>query len=74
MLNTFHTIFMSTCEEVSAENSLEMEMWMLNFEQKVSIDAEDSLVWYAYDIVLSTINGYFSFIEAVNLEQTLTVQ
>ena len=29
---------------------------------------------YAYDIVLFTINMYFSFNEAVNLEQTLTVQ
>ena len=29
---------------------------------------------YAYDIVLFTIYSYFSFVEAVNLEQTLTVQ
>ena len=47
-------------------------MWKLNFEQfKLSIDAED--FGYAYDIVLFTANRYFSFIEAVNLEQTLTV-
>ena len=29
---------------------------------------------YAYDIVLCATNGYFSFTEAVNLEQALTVQ
>ena len=29
---------------------------------------------YAYDIVLFTINWYFSLIEAVNLKQILTVQ
>ena len=28
----------------------------------------------AYDVVSLTINRYFAFIEAVNLEQTLTVQ
>ena len=47
-------------------------MWMLHFEQKVSIYAEDSQV--SYDIVLLTSNRYFAFIEAVNLVQTLTVQ
>ena len=29
---------------------------------------------YAYNIVLFTINRYFTCFEAVNLEQTLTVQ
>ena len=29
---------------------------------------------YAYGIILFTTNRYVSFIEAVNLEQTLTVQ
>ena len=29
---------------------------------------------YAYNIVLFTINRYFSYIEAANLQQTLTVQ
>ena len=45
---------------------------MLNFEQKVSTDAEDSQVWLC--IVLFTINRYFTCFEAVNLQQTLTVQ
>ena len=47
-------------------------MWMLNRKQKISTDAEDSHVclWYH----LFTINMYFICFEAVNLEQTLTVQ
>ena len=47
-----------------------MENVDVNFERKVSADAEDS----QNDVVSFTINRYFSFIEAVNLEQTLTVQ
>ena len=52
------------------------KVWMLNFEEKVSADAEDSQV-YAYGIVLFTIYRYFTCFEAVNLrplEQTFTVQ
>ena len=43
------------------------KMWMLDFEQKVSIDAD--ILRYAYDIVLCTTstNRYFSFIEALTL-------
>ena len=45
------------------------KMRMLNFEQKVSTtDAENS------QVCLFTINRYFSYIEATNLQQTLTVQ
>ena len=44
---------------------------MLNFEQKELIDAE--ILKYAYDIVLFTTFFPFSFIEALNLVQTLTV-
>ena len=46
---------------------------MLNFEQKVSTDAEDSQVG-PMPMVLFTINRYFTCFEAVNLEQTLIVQ
>ena len=42
---------------------------MLNFEQKIQ-----EILRCAYDIVLFTINKYFTCFEAVNLEQTLTVQ
>ena len=49
------------------------KMWMLNFEQKVSVDAENLQVRHTYGIVLFTINRYFTCFKAVNLEQTLTV-
>ena len=42
---------------------------MLNFEQKMQ-----KILRYAYDIVLFTIKKYFTCFEAVDLEQTLTVQ
>ena len=48
------------------------KMWKLKFKEKVSIDAEDSQVYLWYCFVYHY--RYFSFIEAVNLEQTLTVQ
>ena len=59
-------------QQVLAENSLQMENEDVKFELKVSIDAEDSQVclWY----VFFTTNRCFSFTEAVNLVQTLTVQ
>ena len=46
---------------------------MLNFEQKVFSQMQKSLR-YPYDIVLFVINRYFTCFEAVNIEQTLTVQ
>ena len=47
---------------------------MLYLKQKVSTDVEDSQVCLWYCIVYGTINRYFTCFEAVNLEQTLTVQ
>ena len=41
---------------------------MLNSEQKMQ-----KILRYTYDIVLFTINKYYTCFETVNLEQTLTV-
>ena len=79
--NIFHKILMSTsaevskfCNTVSCKQSKfrqkihsKWKMWLLYFD-------EEDFFRYAYGIVLFTNNRYFSFIEAVNWEQTMTVQ
>ena len=87
--NIFHTgkILMSACTVVSkfgspvsykqvlAQSSPQMENVDAKFWTKgVNRSAEDSHVCLCLDIVLFTTNWYFSFIEAVSLELTLTVQ
>ena len=47
-------------------------MWMLILNERYQ--QMQKILRCAYDVVSFTINRYFSFIEAVNLEQTLTVQ
>ena len=49
-----------------------LKMWMLILNERYQ--QMQKILRCAYDVVSFTINRYFSFIEAVNLEQTLTVQ
>ena len=48
--------------------NVDVKFWTKRYQQVQKIFR------YAYDVVLFTINRYFTCFEAVNLEQTLTVQ